>query len=342
MIQKFLAPAALFVFLFGVGIPTHAQQFILPDPGLTPESPVYFLDIWEERLRLFFTRSDRKRLERYTANVSERLAEADKLAGRGISATQKALDQYRADMPFLYAAALRLGDKAPLSDALTLASDHMQALDHISERTDADKKRFILFTKIFLINQQLQTLSSFAKRYPDEALMIFADALGRRMNRVREVAIDHENNEEALEEYSAYLSETQKILHEWRADSNDGVSPALYLEGAVRGHEETLLGGVYERLTPVMDEKLLLAVNQVRALSGRALLKNLPPRPLVRGGTEDPVTNGACTQEAKICPDGSAVGRTGPTCEFAPCPSSSAPEPTPDSTAPPPSPPSGS
>ncbi len=27
-----------------------------------------------------------------------------------------------------------------------------------------------------------------------------------------------------------------------------------------------------------------------------------------------------CTQEAKICPDGSAVGRTGPSCEFAACP----------------------
>ncbi len=28
----------------------------------------------------------------------------------------------------------------------------------------------------------------------------------------------------------------------------------------------------------------------------------------------------ACTADAKICPDGSAVGRTGPKCEFAPCP----------------------
>ncbi len=27
-----------------------------------------------------------------------------------------------------------------------------------------------------------------------------------------------------------------------------------------------------------------------------------------------------CTEEAKICPDGSTVGRTGPNCEFAPCP----------------------
>ncbi|MCK9360821.1 hypothetical protein M0Q28_01160 [Patescibacteria group bacterium] len=27
-----------------------------------------------------------------------------------------------------------------------------------------------------------------------------------------------------------------------------------------------------------------------------------------------------CTMEAKQCPDGSYVGRTGPRCEFAPCP----------------------
>jgi hypothetical protein len=33
--------------------------------------------------------------------------------------------------------------------------------------------------------------------------------------------------------------------------------------------------------------------------------------------TQKPV---ACTLEAKVCPDGSAVGRTGPDCEFAPCP----------------------
>ena len=30
----------------------------------------------------------------------------------------------------------------------------------------------------------------------------------------------------------------------------------------------------------------------------------------------------ACTLDAKVCPDGSAVGRTGPNCEFAACPAS--------------------
>ena len=35
------------------------------------------------------------------------------------------------------------------------------------------------------------------------------------------------------------------------------------------------------------------------------------------GVTASPV---ACTADAKLCPDGSAVGRTGPNCEFAECP----------------------
>lgn len=32
------------------------------------------------------------------------------------------------------------------------------------------------------------------------------------------------------------------------------------------------------------------------------------------------LTSGGCTSEALVCPDGSAVGRTGPKCTFAPCP----------------------
>ncbi len=37
-----------------------------------------------------------------------------------------------------------------------------------------------------------------------------------------------------------------------------------------------------------------------------------------------PVGERVCTQEARLCPDGSYVGRTGPNCEFAACPESTA------------------
>ncbi len=39
----------------------------------------------------------------------------------------------------------------------------------------------------------------------------------------------------------------------------------------------------------------------------------------------------SCTMEAKLCPDGSYVGRTGPNCEFSPCPTASSTPVTPPS-----------
>jgi hypothetical protein len=50
----------------------------------------------------------------------------------------------------------------------------------------------------------------------------------------------------------------------------------------------------------------------VLALSGY-----LWTRSFEKGGAPEPI---ACTMDAKICPDGTTVGRTGPTCEFTPCP----------------------
>lgn len=48
-------------------------------------------------------------------------------------------------------------------------------------------------------------------------------------------------------------------------------------------------------------------------------------------GEEDPVF---CTMDAKMCPDGSYVGRQGPNCEFAACPSSVTPAPAPSPSEP--------
>jgi hypothetical protein len=51
--------------------------------------------------------------------------------------------------------------------------------------------------------------------------------------------------------------------------------------------------------------------------AGRLLIA----RPQLSPTPSPVVTNAVCTLEAKICPDGSAVGRVGPNCEFAECPS---------------------
>lgn len=45
--------------------------------------------------------------------------------------------------------------------------------------------------------------------------------------------------------------------------------------------------------------------------------------------TPEPPPAKACQMDAKLCPDGSSVGRTGPSCEFAECPGGAAATPIP-------------
>ncbi len=71
--------------------------------------------------------------------------------------------------------------------------------------------------------------------------------------------------------------------------------------------------------------KQLLAGIVLLILLGVAgfLYRNEVERPLQNPSLITPGATGgaqACTDEAKVCPDGSAVGRTGPNCTFAVCP----------------------
>lgn len=68
---------------------------------------------------------------------------------------------------------------------------------------------------------------------------------------------------------------------------------------------------------------ILVAIISAGAFYFFGQKENLFPTPISPIAT---VSNGskACTEEAKICPDGSAVGRTGTNCEFAACPGKSA------------------
>jgi hypothetical protein len=66
--------------------------------------------------------------------------------------------------------------------------------------------------------------------------------------------------------------------------------------------------------TPPVEEVLPVETKP----SGNDVGMEYPEIDILPGDTD--ATPVACTMDAKICPDGSAVGRVGPNCEFAPCP----------------------
>jgi len=91
-----------------------------------------------------------------------------------------------------------------------------------------------------------------------------------------------------------------------------------------------LAGGVaWYGLSPLLrdvevHDPLPIGVDELPGIGAQPPVDTAPPEAGAGGGLGEPVF---CTQEAKQCPDGSFVGRTGPKCEFAACPTSAAPAP---------------
>ena len=54
-------------------------------------------------------------------------------------------------------------------------------------------------------------------------------------------------------------------------------------------------------------------------IAGIALIVLIALAGLLYRNASETVVSNACTADAKVCPDGTAVGRTGPNCSFAPC-----------------------
>lgn len=67
----------------------------LPGPQVMPDSSLYFLKIWYEKVILFFTFGDAKKAEQYSKLAERRLYEAEKMAKeRRDELTKKALAAY--------------------------------------------------------------------------------------------------------------------------------------------------------------------------------------------------------------------------------------------------------
>lgn len=92
IISGLLTAVSVFLVLGGI---VFAQETELPDPGLTPDSPLYFLETIAEEIVAFFTFGDLKKAEMYAALAVERLAEAKAVVEKGKpESAEKALERY--------------------------------------------------------------------------------------------------------------------------------------------------------------------------------------------------------------------------------------------------------
>ncbi len=97
--MKIISLLIILVFLFSLGTGVLAQAIELPDPGLTPDSPFYFLERITEGIGTFFTFGDLKKAERHASLAAERLAEAQALVEKGKpKLVEKTLARYESQL----------------------------------------------------------------------------------------------------------------------------------------------------------------------------------------------------------------------------------------------------
>ncbi len=66
----------------GVALAATSSE-TLPNPGLTPDSPFYFLEQWMDSISMFFTFSKDGKAQKALSIANEKLAEAKKMAEKG-------------------------------------------------------------------------------------------------------------------------------------------------------------------------------------------------------------------------------------------------------------------
>jgi len=134
------------VFLLSLGAGVLAQEVELPDPGLTPDSPFYFLETIAERIGTFFTFGDLKKAERHALLATERLAEAQAVVEKGKPEfVEKALERYRIQLQNSIARAEKAQTKGENAEKVMTkigktTSMHLEVLAEVYEKVSEQAK----------------------------------------------------------------------------------------------------------------------------------------------------------------------------------------------------------
>ena len=133
-------------FLFSIGTGVLAQETELPDPGLSPDSPFYFLETIIEEIGTFFTFGDLKKAERYADLAAERLAEAQAVAEKEKpELAEKTLARYQRQLGKSITRAERAESKGKNAEEVMAkvgqaTSKHLEVLAEVYEKVPEQAK----------------------------------------------------------------------------------------------------------------------------------------------------------------------------------------------------------
>ncbi len=270
------------------------------NPGILPSSPFYFMKEWRRSITKLFTTDSVKKAELELNEANERAAEIQKMeetTPSKIEAITKAANNYQQNMERLktHLEQLKETSNNPNVDKLVnnlidRAITHNELFDSLKDKfqgqTDLKNKleagQEKISEMISEIPQRLENANEFKQKLLDK-IQSLPD------NPLKEVqAVEMLNKiEQKLQDQSGQKEKVQEI-------------------------KDNLIQKVENKLNKLQDLKTNTTATSTTTTNLKQEIKQRIKE--IQGKIK------TCTQEAKICPDGSGVGRIGPNCEFAPCP----------------------
>ena len=205
-----------------------AQDEDLPDPGITPDSPFYFLDIFGKNIGLFLAFGPEAKAKKALEYAEERLAEARAMAAKNrakeVERAARDYDKYLAIVAKRAGEVTRPEISDNISERVALAtSKHLAVLERIKETVPEQAREAITRAKEASLNGQKNALRALAREKPERAIDINLAAIEDRLNRARVKATENitEEVEEALADADELLELEDEISEIARGQGRD-------------------------------------------------------------------------------------------------------------------------
>jgi len=232
----------------------YAQDEELPDPGITPDSPFYFLDNWGKSVGLFFAFGPEAKARKALEYAEERLAETRAMAAENrVKEMTQAANGYSSFMSLVNQRAEEAGHQgssANLSELVALAtSKHLSVLDKVKDRVPEEAWGAISRAREVSINGQKNALQALARQEPERALDINQAAINARLNRAKIKATENVTAEveAALEEVAELLEIEEEISEAAQIQGTDNAAIAQRIAHATSNRID-VMEGIYDQV----------------------------------------------------------------------------------------------
>ena len=229
------------------------EELQLPNPGITPDSPFYFADIWGERIGLFFAFGEDAKVEKALGYAEERLAEVNAMMIRNnLRATIQAADGYDGCLALAtrhMEQAMAKGIDTTETVALATAK-HIRFFGNVPDNVSENATGIMAQAKERAHICQETAIKTMAKGDPEKAIKTNLMLMGQHLDRIKVMAEEPESlglQEElrGFERLGNLVEEISQIAKglgkDTTVDQLVGQATASHLQGLAEAHAQLRL-----------------------------------------------------------------------------------------------------